>query len=124
MVPVEEVNGANEGIKHSFRLLEDQFASGDKRLVNNKKYYYMVVAYAYNEFKKYSHIPGSLGSIDGQPLPYLMGRKNIQVYTAIPHMIESENGGTVLNADYGDGVEITRIEGQGNGANILDYYRK
>ena len=44
MMPVEEVNGQNEGIKHSFRIVEDQFASGDKRLVNNKKYYYMVVA--------------------------------------------------------------------------------
>lgn len=120
MMPVEEVNGANEGIKHSFRILEDQFASGDKRLVNNKKYYYLAVAYAFNEFKKYSHIPGALGSIDGQPLPYLMGRKNIQVYTAIPHITEPENGGTVINANYGDGVEITRVEGQGNGANILD----
>lgn len=120
MMPVEEVNGQNEGIKHSFRIVEDQFASGDKRLVNNKKYYYMVVAYAYNEYKKYSHIPGSAGSIDGQAKPYLMGRKNIQVYTAIPHITEPENSGTVIRANYGDGVQITRIEGQGNGGNILD----
>ena len=34
----------NEGVQHSFRILEDAFARGDRRLVNNKEYYFTVVA--------------------------------------------------------------------------------
>lgn len=124
VIPVEEVDGENAGIIHSFRILEDQFATGDKRLVNNKKYYFLVVAYAFNEYEKYSQnpdyqIPGE-ASLYGQQMPYLAGRKNIGVVTAIPHIPSVENGGTVSNADYGDGPKITRVEGQGNGGNILD----
>jgi hypothetical protein len=50
----------------------------------------------------------------------LAGRKNIKVYTAIPHIPNPEKGGTVQNANYGDGPKITRIEGQGNGGNVLE----
>src|SRR5690554_5791484 len=39
-VPVEKVNGANEGIRHSVRITTDRFAQGDTRLVNFKKYYF------------------------------------------------------------------------------------
>jgi hypothetical protein len=42
------------GIVHSFRILEDQFAQGDKRLINNKKYYFVAIAYGYNEYEKYN----------------------------------------------------------------------
>ena len=45
-------------------------------------------------------------------------RRNIKVYSAIPHFIESS--GASLNSNYGDGVEITRIEGQGNGGFSLE----
>lgn len=124
VVPREEVDGADEGIVHSFRILEDQFATGDDRLVNNKKYYFLVIAYGYNEYEKYSQdpayqIPGE-ASLYGQQKPYLAGRKNIEVYTAIPHKPSPESEGTLANADYGDGPMITRIEGQGNGGLILD----
>ena len=50
----------------------------------------------------------------------LGGRRNIKVYSAIPHFTEPDEGGTTLNAAYGDGVSITRIEGTGNGGNNLD----
>ncbi len=124
VVPREEVNGANEGIVHSFRVLEDQFATGDKRLVNNKKYYFMVIAYAYNEYEKYTQNPDNqqpgVASLYGQQKPYLAGRKNIDVYPGIPHIPDPENYGTSPNADYGDGPKITRIEGQGNGGLVLE----
>ncbi|MFH0865149.1 MAG: T9SS type A sorting domain-containing protein, partial [Bacteroidota bacterium] len=118
--PVEEVNGENKGIVHSFRVVTDMFASGDNRLVNHKQYYYLALAYGYNEYLKYSQDPNVLNGLAGQKKPYLAGRKNIVVYTGIPHNPSPEAGGTVMNSVYGTGPKITRIEGQGNGGNILD----
>lgn len=118
-VPVEEVNGKDLGINHTFRLTEDAFTG--QTLVNHKQYYYLALAYGYNEYMKYSADPGSqeagIIGLDGQKKVYLAGRKNIKVYTGIPHKIV----GTVQsNAEFGDGVEITRLQGQGNGGNVLD----
>ena len=42
-IPKEMVNGADEGIKHSFRFNNDLFADGDGRLVNHKTYYYAII---------------------------------------------------------------------------------
>jgi hypothetical protein len=126
-VPVQEVVGANTGIIHSFVITADQFATGVQTLVNHKQYYYMALSYAYNNYLTYSQDPnnqstGILGvsALLGQQKPYLAGRKNIQVYTGIPHNPAPESNGTVQNAQYGFGPKITRIEGQGNGGNILD----
>lgn len=116
-VPMVMVNGTNEGIVHSFRITEDQFATGDKRLVNHKTYYYMALAYGYNNYKTYN--PDDPGSYNGQKEPFFLGRKNIRVYTAIPHIVSPENGGTIMNTLYGMGPQITRIEGRGNGGNLL-----
>jgi hypothetical protein len=114
-IPVVEVEGGDEGIQHSFRLTDDAFASGDKRLVNHKQYYYTVVAYAYNNYMDYD--PEDQIGKYGQKQAYLPGRKNIQVYTAIPHKTIN---GDVMNAEYGDGPAVTRIEGQGNDGMILE----
>jgi hypothetical protein len=114
-IPVVEVEGGDEGIQHSFRITDDAFASGDKRLVNHKQYYFTVVAYAYNNFLTYSP-EDQIGKF-GQKMSYLAGRKNIFTYTAIPHKIIN---GMVMNADYGDGPAVTRIEGQGNDGMILE----
>lgn len=115
-VPQEMVFGNNEGIVHSFRILEDKFASGDSRLTNFKTYYYMALAYGYNNYQDYDPVTRS-----GQAHPYLAGRKSsigsIRSYAGIPHKPEVENGGTVVNAEYGDGFELVRLEGQGNGGN-------
>ncbi|MBN3035364.1 MAG: T9SS type A sorting domain-containing protein [Bacteroidales bacterium] len=114
-VPVVEVTGGDNGIVHAFTVTEDKFASGDRRLVNHKQYYYSVIAYAFNNYKDYDQtVPTAL---DGQKEPYLSGRKNIQVYTAIPHKLIN---GLVMNAAFGDGPQITRIEGKGNGGQYIE----
>ncbi len=118
-VPELMVEASDEGIVHSFQLIEDEFATGDKRLINNKKYYYVAFAYAYNEYAKYSQDPGTLDGLKGQKKPYLAGRKSalgpIKVHTIIPHMADAEANGTVSNSSYGDGPMITRLDGRGNG---------
>ena len=116
-VPVVEVDGGDNGIVHSFELTENAFATTARTLVNNKQYYYTVVAYAYNEYMPYTQEPGILNGLYGQKVPFLAGRRNIQTYTAIPHPIVD---GTVLNSQYGDGPQITRLMGQGNGGRPLD----
>lgn len=114
-VPVVEVFGGDNGVSHSFTLTEDMFATGDRTLVNNKHYYYSAVAYAYNNYKDYD--PTSPVALDGQKEPYLEGRKNIDLYTAIPHIPVN---GIIANSSYGDGPQIKRIEGQGNGGQRLN----
>jgi hypothetical protein len=120
--PVLEVDGANAGITHSFRVLEDKFATNDKRLVNHKQYYFMAISYSFNRYAKYD--PNDPRMLDGQKKPYLAGRKSatgsIKAITVIPHNPSPESGGTMINADYGVQPKITRIEGQGNGGLNLD----
>ncbi|MGD1846392.1 MAG: T9SS C-terminal target domain-containing protein [Salibacteraceae bacterium] len=131
-IPVEEVDGADEGVQHSFRVTEDKFAEGDKRLINHKNYYFMDIAYAYNNFGddvgnlqyvEEIYDPNDPLLLDGQKEPYLESRKaatgGIRVYSGIPHNTVVESGGLTLNAQYGDGVEITRVEGAGSGDNFL-----
>lgn len=112
-VPTEEVNGNNAGIQHSFELTKDAFTGSS--LVNHIQYYYMAIAYAYNNYKTY--IPTVAANLNGQKEPYLPGRKNIKLYTGIPH---APIGPVAIKGDYSDGVVITRIAGQGNGGNFLE----
>lgn len=116
-VPVLRVDGADNGIQHSFILEDDAFAEGAKRLVNHKQYYFLAIAYAYNNYMTYSQEPGVLNGLYGQKLPYLAGRKNIKTYTTIPHRPVN---GAVMKSEYGDQPQITRIEGRGNGEMILE----
>ena len=112
-VPTLQTDGAvDDGLRHTFQVDEDQFAEGDRTLVNHKKYYFSVVAYAYNNFGDFVQIGDRL---EGQRTPYIEGRKNIQTYTVIPRPIVD----VTLNAEYGDGPVITRIDGQGAGGNFL-----
>jgi hypothetical protein len=111
-VPVLAVDGADNGIQHSFILTQDAFAEGAKQLVNHKQYYFMAIAYAHNNFLTYTQEPGVLNGLFGQKLPYLSGRKNIKTYTVIPHRTVN---GAVIRSEYGDQPQITRIEGRGNG---------
>lgn len=112
-VPTMMVQGGDNGIQHSFILTQDQFTSNnDPTLVNHKTYYFMAIAYAYNNYMEYSTDPNNLNGLFGQKTPYLAGRKNIKLYSAVPHKIVN---GTVVNSNYGDQPEITRWVGRGNG---------
>jgi len=107
LIPTVMVDGEDAGIAHTFRVSDDQFATGDKKLVNHKAYYFSVVAYAYN-------------AKDDFEINYLLGRNNIRRYTAVPHKIDPEFSGTVVNSSFGDGPAITKINGLGNSANYLE----
>ena len=114
-VPVEQVNGADTGVVHSIRVINDLFAQGDPKLVNFKTYYYLAISYGYNNYEDYQIAQGT-----GQPFPYVAGRKaafgGIRSYVGIPHKPSPQTGGTVQNANYGDQLQVTRLEGQGNGS--------
>ena len=118
-VPREMVNGSDEGIDHSIQVTEDAFAQGESRLVNFKSYYFLAISYAYNNYEDFNFSTGG-----GQAFPYVAGRKAafgaIRSYTGIPHKPTPQEGGTIQNAQFGDRLPITRIEGQGNGGNILE----
>lgn len=119
------VNGENKGIRHSFLITEDQFSSNnDKRIVNNQKYYYIAIAYAYNNFKQYNNEDAT--KLDGQKEPYLASRKlsgggAIESVVAIPHMTNAEQNGTLVQSKYGLSPEVIRLEGQGNGGMVLNF---
>ena len=113
------VDGLNEGVSHSFKITQDQFATGDKTLINHKTYYFMALAYAYNAAEINADPYNPEGS--GQNVPYKQSRRNIKVYSAIPHNNSVENQGTIINSQYGQGVELTRIEGSGNGGVFLNF---
>ncbi|MFN5417075.1 MAG: T9SS type A sorting domain-containing protein [Flavobacteriia bacterium] len=121
-IPVEKVDGENKGIRHSFQMKEDQFAQGDRRLINFKRYYYMAISYAYNNYKNYD--PDDAGSLDGQKKPFLPSRKapigEVKTIEVIPHNPLPEAGGTLHYLEYGSSPEITRIDGIGNGNRAID----
>lgn len=118
-IPTIMVDGKNEGIRHSFSVKEDLFATSNRTLVNFKRYYYMAIAYASNEYKKYD--PDSPSNLDGQKKPFLSSRKGaigeIISHEGIPHSPNPENGGTIYSVNYGYEIPVTRIDGWGNAGN-------
>lgn len=119
-IVVEEMaDGSDEGIQHSLQVKEDLFASGDRKLINHKTYYFIAIAYAYNNHTNFDEDNPS-----SQDEQYLESRKSptggISVVSAIPHIPAPEAGGTVANSSYGDAVPVTRIEGQGNSGLFLE----
>jgi hypothetical protein len=125
-VPQDMVEGADAGIQHSFNITTDAFALNDRHLVNQKTYYYMAVAYGYNNFITYKQdqpfVPAQPlnPSLVGQKLPYKRGRQNIRLYSAIPHIPNPQGNGTSVQGGYGTGPMITRLDGNGNGGNVVD----
>lgn len=110
-IPEIKVEAQDGGVRHSFLVKEDQFASGDRTLINHKKYYFTAIAYAHN-----SYAPFNPRDIIGQRKPYLEGRRNIRTYVPIPRPIVSSN----ILSKYGNGAEITRLDGIGAGGVFLD----
>lgn len=109
--PTRTVTGLDSGIRKSFKITEDQFASSDKRLINHKQYHFLVLAYAYNNWKTFDIVNG-----EGQKKAYLEGRRNVKAYTLVPRPIVYEE----LQAKYGDGPIVTRIQGEGNPGKFLE----
>lgn len=117
--PILKVDSDNKGVRHTFSIKEDKFATGDdKKLVNHKKYYFLTIAYAYNNYQKFD----GLASV-GQRDPYVVGRRNIgdktrgnKAYEVIPRPIVDVR----LGAKYGEGAIVTRLDGVGSGGNFLD----
>lgn len=107
-IPTIKVNGANEGLRHSFRVTEDLFATGNSRLVNFQSYHYVILAYSV--------------CVDdpNEPIQYLEGRLNVTSYRGIPHKNDPREGGTKLQAGYASGPQIIRHSGSGNGGVFLE----
>ncbi len=119
------IEAGDAGITHSFNVTDDAFATGDRRLINHKTYYFLALSYAYNNYLTYADVSFDtlrplVPSNIGQKKPYLAGRRNVKPYTGIPHIPSPEAGGTLLQSAYGNGPKLTRIEGSGNGNNVLD----
>jgi len=120
--PSVMVEGADEGLKHSFHITEDQYAVGSKTLVNHKKYYFLAVSYGYNNYKNYD--PNDANAIDGQKFPYLVSRASangqITSVLGIPHNPAPEADGTTIGSYYGFSPKITQTDGIGNGGRFLE----
>jgi len=127
-VPVTKVEGANTGILHSFEVTKDLFARENEELVNYKTYYFIAVAYAYNQFWPFSIDKDFEHGLEGQQLPYLRGRKtgpsmgggSVVPIPGVPHPSSLHFGTNTLNSDYGSIPNIIRIDGQGNGGIALE----
>jgi hypothetical protein len=122
-IPEEKVDGSDDGIRHTFRITEDQFAQGVRTLVNHRTYYYIAVAYAYNNFKDFD--PTDPLQLDGQKIPYISSRLSfdgtgIKSVAGVPHNPTPEAGGTAQLIEYGSGPRITRLDGYGNGNRDLE----
>ena len=120
-VPVLQVEGGDNGIRTTFQITEDLFATtGSRRLVNHTTYYYVALAYAYNNYKPFD--PFETEDNAGQRRPFLQGRRNIgaspsqSYYAVTPRPITYQQ----LNTDYGTTPVITRVDGLGAGDNFLD----
>ncbi len=119
----KKVDAENKGIRHTFQITEDKFAQGTRTLVNHKTYYYIAVAYAHNEFKKYD--PNDPLALDGQRMPYISSRLgydggSIRSVSGIPHNPSPEAAGTISSLVYGSGPQIKRLDGYGNGNRVIN----
>ncbi|HMN33173.1 MAG TPA: hypothetical protein PKA54_07350 [Chitinophagaceae bacterium] len=120
-IPKLMITGADTGIAHSFQLTQDLFATGtSKNLVNYKTYYYVAIAYGYNNFKDFDATkPDS-----SQLIQYVESRTDgreqpISIIEAMPTAANT-NIYVQTYADYGTGIQLKKIEGIGNGGNDID----
>ena len=95
--PVLQVAGGDEGIVTNFEITRDLFTN--QPLLDQRTYYYMAIAYAYNEY-----LPFSLDSERGQETPFLEGRRNVKVYSVVAQ--DSENPVSTIDAINGQLDEI------------------
>lgn len=102
-IPILKVSGSDNGIGHVMHITDDAFSSGNSKLINHKVYHYLLVSYA------------ALGVEQGdEDIQYLEGRRTTRI-SAMPHKTEILFDGVHLNTAFGEGPEITCVEGAGNG---------
>tara|TARA_B110000305_G_scaffold60131_1_gene66695 strand:- start:2993 stop:7282 length:4290 start_codon:yes stop_codon:yes gene_type:complete len=130
-IPVEKVDGSDDGIKHTFLIQEDEFAQGDKILVNHKEYFFIATAYAYNAMADlntgapFLYDPNDPLLLQGQKIPYISSFLSydgaaITSVLGVPHNPTPEADGTSQNIAYGSSPIITRLDGHGNGNRALE----
>ena len=106
-IPQVMVRGTDAGIKYTFKITSDAFASGSSKLINFRKYYFTVLAYGYDSGSK-------------QTKPFILGRLGRKFIIATPHKTEVEFGGQQLNGKFGDILNLTKVSGVGTGGNKLN----
>jgi hypothetical protein len=116
LVQYLKANLTNQGISHTFKVNEDLFEQeGRKNLVNNKTYYYAVVAFAYNNYQLPGTLPRDYRKNNITPLLF---SSSIKIFSASPHNIDAS--GVKTNSEFFQGLDITRISGVGNGSYFLE----
>lgn len=137
-IPNLMVTGSNQGLQHSFQITEDAFSTAtSKELINYKTYYYMAIAYAYNKFDNDDDditpesTPASrenefdpANAVNTQDIQYLESRTDgrelpIGIISAIPHPA-NDTLYVQNHAEYGTGIQLTQIEGRGNGGREVE----
>jgi hypothetical protein len=105
-LPKLMIDAPNKGLVHSLAITEDAFATeSNKSLLNFKTYYYLIISYA--------------AEPNSNQDQYLAGRF-IQRVVATPRNPEPRFGGSKIKGGYGVGPRIKRMEGSGNGGNIIN----
>lgn len=110
---IKAESSRDEGVTHSFLIDKDLFATGSNELVNGKNYYFAVMPYGYNAIHDHrSDKYNDTALIFTKP--YIETRVIGSNILATPHKLAAT---TELNADFGDGPEIIRVNGMGNSGN-------
>lgn len=108
----QDIKMPNAGIEREIKIDRDLFQfEGQSFLINNKTYYYATVAFAYNNFKN----PGLATDFQKNQLIF---SKSIKIFKASPH--NNDFWGVKSKANYGQGIPVTRLQGQGHGKYFLD----
>ncbi len=122
-VPHIKVVGKDSGITHSFQITQDQFSKvADKGLINYHNYYFVAIAYGYNNFAPFNSQGSNYNKTQDQPYigsAHGAGGINIPIAIGMPNPANGSMG-TTLNADFGSGIIVTRVEGIGNGGNVVE----
>lgn len=90
-----KVSGNNQGIQEQFSIDQDFLNGGP--LLKNKEYYYVAVAYAYNNFETFDS-----NKVSGQQKTYIRSTNNIKIYTIKPAFNDNKTP-----------IKITRLKGEG-----------
>lgn len=109
---VIEVNGANQGINHNFTINYDAFKPANTLLTNFKKYYFVAIAYAFNNYLQFT--TQGADSLLGQKKQFI-NSTDIKIFEAIPYP-----AGVTSNPSFGNEPEITQYDGYGCGYNHIE----